>query len=180
MADIEKGSWHPVVIMSGTCALKGQFFQPLIDQGLTGKDTYTILNLKDPLDPANANDPFIQTYMDVMKKAGLDPTKSTYFTGLDLRVVHDRDPEGGGQLQGRPEPGQHHAGGPGHPADNPALFTGLTSKMNGLKDAYLIEGGQMVKYTVTDPKKLGDFVPDGRLINNEGKLGTYATVASIG
>jgi len=37
-----------------------------------------------------------------------------------------------------------------------------------------------VKYTVTDPKKLGDFVPDGPLINNEGKLGTYATVANIG
>jgi len=37
-----------------------------------------------------------------------------------------------------------------------------------------------VKYTVTDPKKLGDLVPDGPLINNEGKLGTYATVANIG
>ena len=61
---------------------------------------------------------------------------------------------------------------------NPALFPGLTSKMDGLKDAYLIEGGQMMKYTVTDPKKLGDFVPDGPLINNEGKLGTYATVSS--
>jgi branched-chain amino acid transport system substrate-binding protein len=77
MADVEKGSWHPVVIMSGTCASKGQFFQPLIDQGLTGKDTYTILNLKDPLDPANGSDPFIKTYTDVMTKAGFDPSKST-------------------------------------------------------------------------------------------------------
>ena len=29
---------------------------------------------------------------------------------------------------------------------------GLTSKMNGLEDAYLSEGGRMVEYTVTDPK----------------------------
>ena len=81
MADVEKGSWHPTVILSGTCASKNQFFKPLIDQGLTGKDTYTILGGKDPLDPALANDPLIVAYKDVMTKAGLDPNKSTYFTG---------------------------------------------------------------------------------------------------
>jgi hypothetical protein len=52
--------------------------------------------------------------------------------------------------------------------------------MDGLKDAYLTEGGQMVRYNVTDPKQLGTFVPDGPLINNEGKLGTYATVSKSG
>jgi hypothetical protein len=63
---------------------------------------------------------------------------------------------------------------------NPILFNGLTSKMDGLKDAYLTEGGQMQKYTITDPKQLGNWVPDGPLINNEGKLGTYATVSALG
>ena len=42
----------------------------------------------------------------------------------------------------------------------------------------------MVKYTITDPKQLGNYVADGHLINNEGKLGTYKTVqeaaASVG
>ena len=52
--------------------------------------------------------------------------------------------------------------------------------MDGLKDAYLTEGGQMVQYKVTDPKKLGTFVPAGDLINLEGKLGTYATVKAAG
>src|SRR4051812_36861764 len=55
--------------------------------------------------------------------------------------------------------------------NNPALFPGLTSNMDGLKDAYLIEGGQMLKYTVTDPKKLGDFVPDGPLITTRASSG---------
>ncbi len=59
---------------------------------------------------------------------------------------------------------------------NPLLINGLTSITDGTKDAYLTEGGQMVKYTVTDPKKLGTFVQAGDLINLEGKLGTYKTV----
>ena len=42
-----------MVIMSGTCASLNQFFQPLIDQGLTGKDTYLIQTFKDSTDPAN-------------------------------------------------------------------------------------------------------------------------------
>ena len=59
---------------------------------------------------------------------------------------------------------------------NPLLINGLTSIMDGAKDAYLTEGGQMVKYAVTDPKQLGTFVKDGDLINLEGQLGTYKTV----
>ena len=63
---------------------------------------------------------------------------------------------------------------------NPFLISGLTSKMDGMKDAYLSEGGQIVKYTVTDPKTLGSFVKAGDLINLERKLGTYATVVASG
>jgi len=62
----------------------------------------------------------------------------------------------------------------------PFLLDGLTAKMNGLEDAYLTEGGQMAIYEVTDPTQLGTFKKVGELINNEGKLGTYATVAAIG
>ena len=48
MAEVEKQTtWKPIVIMSGTCAQPGQFFQPLIDQGLTGANTYLIQNYKD-------------------------------------------------------------------------------------------------------------------------------------
>jgi hypothetical protein len=46
----------------------------------------------------------------------------------------------------------------------------------GTKDAYLTEGGKMVRYTITDPKVLGAFVQAGDLINLEGQLGTYKTV----
>ena len=53
MADVEKQTtWKPLVIMSATCGSLNQFFKPLIDQGLTGKDTYLIQNFKDVNDPA--------------------------------------------------------------------------------------------------------------------------------
>jgi len=59
---------------------------------------------------------------------------------------------------------------------SPMLIPGLTSITNGMKDAYLIEGGQMVNYTVTDPAQLGTWEKAGDLINLEGVLGTYKTV----
>ena len=40
----------------------------------------------------------------------------------------------------------------------PLAIDGLTAKTNGLKDAYVTEGGQMVQYTVTDPKQIGTLV----------------------
>ena len=52
----------------------------------------------------------------------------------------------------------------------------MTSRTFGNEDAYVVEGGQMVQYQITDPKTLGSFVPSGDLINLEGQLGTYATV----
>jgi hypothetical protein len=52
--------------------------------------------------------------------------------------------------------------------------------MDGMNDAYLIEGGQMAQYEVTDPAALGTFVKVGDLIDREGELGTYATVSEIG
>jgi len=59
---------------------------------------------------------------------------------------------------------------------NPTIIKGLTTKANGLKDAYLTEGGQMVQYKVTDPKQFGVFTPVGDLLNLEGQLGTYSAV----
>ena len=82
MADIEKGSWKPVVIMSETCGSLNQFFQPLIDQGLTGNGTYLLQNFLDVNDPANADLPIVKTYQDIMKTAGYDAKKTTYFTGF--------------------------------------------------------------------------------------------------
>lgn len=62
----------------------------------------------------------------------------------------------------------------------PLLLDGLSASMNGMEDAYLTEGGQMAIYEVSDPTALGTFTKVGDLIDNEGQLGTYATVSDIG
>jgi branched-chain amino acid transport system substrate-binding protein len=180
LADVEKGSWHPVVILSATCQSKNQFFAPLIQQGLTGKDTYTVLYVKDPLDPALANDPIIVAYNDIMKKAGLDPTKSTYFTGFAygwymVAILKEAASYKGGLNRANIALAAHELQVP-----SPILVPGIASKVDGGKDAYMVEGGQMVKYTVTDPKQLGNWVPDGQVIDTDGQLGTYATVKAAG
>ena len=144
------------MILEGACGTLSQFFQPLIDQGLTGKDTYLIQNFKDVNDSTHADDDFIKLYQDVLTKAGLDPKVATYAGGLDRGNI---------MLAAR-----------NIQEDNPLLIDGLTSRTSGTEDAYVVEGGQMVQYQVKDPKQLGTWVPSGDLINEEGRLGTYATV----
>ena len=82
MADVEKQpNWHPLVIMSLTCGSLNQFFKPLIDQGLTGKDTYLILTGKDVNDPKNQSDPAVIDYKQTLTAQGLDPNLTTYASG---------------------------------------------------------------------------------------------------
>ncbi|MEO5899014.1 MAG: ABC transporter substrate-binding protein, partial [Ilumatobacteraceae bacterium] len=177
MAEVEKQTtWKPLVIMSETCASVNQFFQPLIDQGLTGKDTYLLQNFKDPNDPANADDPFIKQYKEETTKQGLDPKVTTYFTGwifawYFVDILKLASSYEGGLDRGNIMLAARHI----HET-NPALINGLTSITDGAADAYLTEGGEMVQYKITDPKALGTFVKAGDLIDLEGKLGTYKTV----
>jgi branched-chain amino acid transport system substrate-binding protein len=177
MAEVEKQTtWHPLVIMSGTCGSLNQFFQPLIDQGLTGKDTYLIQNFKDVNDPANQSDPFIQLYQKTMTEQGLDYHVTTYATGWIFAWFMVDILKNAATYEGGLDRGNIMLAARNIHETNPLLIKGLTSITNGTEDAYLTEGGQMVKYTVTDPKVLGTFVANGDLINLEGQLGTYKTV----
>jgi len=176
MADVGKGSWKPVVVMSGTCGSLNQFFQPLIDQGLTGKDTNLVYYLKDPNDPRYADDPMVKTYKDITTKAGHDPNKTTYFTGWVFGWYMTEILKEAASYKGGLNRANIMVAARAIQQTNPTYLAGLTTKMDGTKDAYLSEGAEMVQYQITDPKKLGSFQKVGDLIDLEGKLGTYATV----
>ena len=178
MAAVEKGSWHPTVVMSGTCGSIAQFFKPLIAQGLTGKGTNIIQTFLDVNDPANANLPIVKTYNDWLPKdtPALDPKKTTYFTGWIFAWYMTEILMEANSYKGGLDRANIMIAARSIDQTSPLLIKGLTSKMDGLKDAYLTEGGQMVTYNVTDPTKLGTFAPAGDLINLEGQLGSYATV----
>ena len=107
-------NWHPLVIMSLTCGSLNQFFKPLIDQGLTGKDTYLILTGKDVNDPKNQSRPGGRRLQDDAHRAGPRPQPDHLRQRLVLGVVHGQRAEEGGDVRGRPRPRQHHARRPRH------------------------------------------------------------------
>ena len=185
MAAVEKQTtWKPLVIMSGTCGSIAQFFKPLVDQGLTGADTRIIQTFKDVNDPALADDPIVQLYQKTITAAGLDPKQTTYATGWIFAWFMVDILKNAATYEGGLDRGNIMLAARNIHETNPLLIDGLTSITDGTKDAYLTEGGRMVKYTVSDPAQLGTFVQDGELIDLEGKLGTYETVkdaaASLG
>ena len=177
MANVEKQtSWKPLVIMSGTCGSLNQFFKPLIDQGLTGANTQLVQNFKDVNDPALQSDPIVQLYQKVMQEQGLDYKVTTYFTGWIFAWYMVDILKNASTYEGGLDRGNIMLAARNIHEVSPMLIDGLTSITEGKDDAYLTEGGRMVKYTITDPKALGTFEPVGDLINLEGQLGTYKTV----
>ena len=180
MGEVEKGSWEPLVIMSATCGSLSQFFQPLVDQGLTGAGTHIIQTFKDVNDPAYADDEFVQLYHETVDAQGLDSTQSTYATGWIFAFYMTEILKLASTYEGGLDRGNIMLAARAIDTLMPLLLDGLSATMDGMNDAYLTEGGQMAQYQVEDPGALGTFVKVGDLIDNEGQLGTYATVAEIG
>jgi branched-chain amino acid transport system substrate-binding protein len=177
MANLEKqADWHPLVIMSGTCGSLNQFFKPLIDQGLTGRDTYLIQNFKDVNDPALQSDPIVRLYQQTLQAQGLDAKVTTYATGWIYAWFMTDILKNASTYEGGLDRGNIMLAARNIRETNPFLLEGLTSITDGTKDAYLTEGGVMAQYKVSDPKVLGTYERAGDLINLEGILGTYKTV----
>ena len=63
------------------------FFQPLIDQGLTGAGTNIIQTFKDVNDEAFADDPYVKLYQETLTAQGLDPKQTTYATAAPGRAA---------------------------------------------------------------------------------------------
>ena len=177
MAQVEKQTtWHPLVISSLTCGSLNQFFKPLIDQGLTGKDTYLILTGKDVNDPKNQTDPAVVDYKTTLSAQGLDPNVTTYASGWYSAFYMVDVLQRAATYEGGLDRGNIMLAARDIHEAAPLTIPGLQAITNGMKDAYITEGGQMVQYKVTDPTQLGTFQPAGDLINLEGQLGTYQTV----
>jgi branched-chain amino acid transport system substrate-binding protein len=174
MANLEKQqSWKPIVIMSATCGSLSQFFQPLIDQGLTGKGTNIIQYIKDVNDPAFADDAAVKLFHETAKAQGLDDKQTTYATGWVFAWYMVNILQEAAKLQGGLDRGNIALAARYINAKNPLVFDSVTQHTDGLNDGYLIEGGRMAEYQVTDAKALGTFVQAGDLIDNDGGIGTY-------
>ena len=138
--------------MSETCGSLNQFFKPLIDQGLTGNGTYLLQNFKDVNDPDAQSDPIVQLYQKTMTDQGLDYHVTTYATGWIFAWFMVDMLKNAATYEGGLDRGNLMLAARNVHETNPFLINGLTSITDGTKDAYLTEGGQMVQYTITDPK----------------------------
>jgi branched-chain amino acid transport system substrate-binding protein len=166
MAEIEKRALKAKVMISSTCASLSQFFKPLIDQGLTGKDTYIIQYLKDVNDVEFANDDFVKLFHATAKSQGLDDKQSTYATGwvfgwFLVEIVKKAATYTGGLNRANLMLAARDLDGV------------MPLALPGVSDAYLNEAGRVAQYTVTDPKALGSFKKVSEVINKEGSLQTF-------
>ncbi len=174
MAELEKNtSFNPIVIMSATCASLSQFFQPLIDQGLTGAGTNLIQYVKDVNDVAFADDEFVQLFHETLKAQGLDDTQTTYATGWLFAWYMVHILKTAATFEGGLDRGNMALAARFIDAKNPLVFDEITQRTDGFDDAYLIEGGRMAEYQVEDPSALGTFVQVGDLLDNNGSIGNY-------
>jgi branched-chain amino acid transport system substrate-binding protein len=178
MAELEKNtSWDPIVIISGTCGSLSQFFQPLIDQGLTGEGVHLIQYIKDVNDQAFADDEFVQLFHETLTAQGLDSKQTTYATGWLIawylvEVLKDATTYEGGLDRGNIMLAARN-----QDVANPLVLDGIKNQVSGFDDAYLNEGGRMAVYEVEDPTQLGTFVPDGDIIDNNGDIGNFSDIS---
>ena len=174
MAEIEKRGFPGKVMMSGTCGSLSQFFKPLIDQGLTGKDTYILNYLKDVNDSEWQNDPYVKFVRATLKEHGLDPNQSTYATGYVFAWYFVEALKLASSYDGGLNRANLMLANRSLDKAMPLTLPGVTNKLEGTKDAYLNEAARVARYRIRDKKELGTWYPQGVVINKEGSLGTYA------
>ena len=154
MAEIEKNAeWNPIVISSATCASLSQFFQPLIDQGLTGEGTYLIQYIKDVNDAAFADDEFVQLFHETLKAQGLDDTQTTYATGWLIALYLEEVLRQAATYEGGLDRGNIMLAARNIDMVNPLILDGIKNVTAGATDAYLNEGGRMAQYEITIPHR---------------------------
>ncbi|MET0459271.1 MAG: ABC transporter substrate-binding protein [Ilumatobacteraceae bacterium] len=174
MAEVEKNpDWNPIVIMSGTCQSLSQFFQPLIDQGLTGEGTHIMQYAKDVNDVAFADEDFVKLFHETATAQGLDSSQTTYATGWLFAWYLEHILKTASTFEGGLDRGNIALAARFVSAANPLVLDGVTQYTDGYDDAYLVEGGQMAEYQVTDPGTVGTLTPVGDLVDNNGSIGTY-------
>jgi branched-chain amino acid transport system substrate-binding protein len=175
MAELEKQqNWKPVVIISGTCGSLSQFFQPLIDQGLTGQGVHLIQYLKDVNDEAFADDPIVKKFHEVVTAQGLDSKQTTYATGWWLAMYLEEVLRQAATYEGGLDRGNIMLAARNIDMENPFVLDGIKNVTAGASDTYLNEGARMVVYEVSDPTQLGTFVAAGDIIDRNGKNGNFA------
>jgi len=122
--------------------------------------------LKDMKDPAFQSDPYIQWLEGAMKAKGLDPLSSSNLSGgINYGFPVVQALAIAGELPGGVTRTNLQLALRSLDMTSPMLLPGLQLHMDGLKDAYMVEGGQFMKWNAAKQT----YEPQGNVINLDGK-----------
>ena len=135
--------------------------------GSAGDGWWLLSNgVKDTRDPAFAGDPYVQWLKGAMKAKGLDPDTSVNFAGgisYGFPVVQALAIAG--QLDGGLNRTNFMLALRSMDMTPPMLLWGIRLHMDGLKDAYIVEAGQFMKWDAAKQT----YEPQGEIIDLDGK-----------
>lgn len=180
IADIEKSSWHPTIIVAQPCAQIQTVFAPLAQQGATGNGVNVIRYYYAPTDPDNPNKSFAAFYKKTMTSQGLSATDAQLANGwfwgwYVVQVLKDAQVMKGGLTRANILMASWM-----YNSVYPLMIKGARGHMDGDENAYPFGQGRMYTYTGASTKSTGHFVPAGPLINNAGQLRDWEHAQKVG
>lgn len=170
LAGIERSSWKPVVITAQPCAQIPTTYGPLREQGLTGNGTNVIRYYYAPTDSDADDREFADLMLRTLRGGGLDPENAQFANGWFWGWYVVQTLKDATVMRGGLNRANIMIAARAYDSTYPLMIDGVRGRMNGVEDAYPFEAGRMYRYDGATPNKLGDFVPAGPLIDNEGRL----------
>ncbi len=172
MDEVAKSSWDPLIYMHAGCASISQFFDPL--PAPAGEGVRIVNSYKDVNDPRYADDEFVQFYRETLESQDLDPTQTTYATGWLFALYAEEILKEASALPGGLNRANIILANRMIDYEHPLLLEGVTARMNGLEDAYLIEGGVIQEFFRNDAGE-GGYEDVTDVVSLEGEVGAYGT-----
>ena len=164
-----QGGFTGPILNSYTCQAIEQFMVPA---GEAAANVHTIVQLKDPADPAYAEDENVQQYIaDVQQYgAGVDPNIGNVATGYNAAFVITDALTRAAEAEGGLTRANLMNAFWSLDLEAP-LALGGTAKVDGTTDAYVAEYGVMAEY---DPAAKSYKVADGVEVDVEGQGGVFS------
>jgi hypothetical protein len=124
-------------------------------------------------DPAYADEEIIKLYNQVVSDAGLDPKQATYGTGWIFAITMVEALKRAAELPGGLTRPNLVIANRSLDFEHPLVLEGIATRLEGMNDAYFIEGGQMREYVFDEATGTGGYRDVGEVINLEGEAGTF-------
>jgi branched-chain amino acid transport system substrate-binding protein len=163
-----QGGFTGPIINSYTCQAIEQFMVPA---GEAAANVHTLVVIKDPADPAYAEDPAIQEYLADVETygEGVDPTIGNVLTGYNAGFLIEDAVTRAAEMEGGLTPANLMNAFWSFDTESPYVLGGV-AKVDGVTDAYISEYGVMAEF---DPAGPGYKVDEGVEIDVEGEGGIF-------